>query len=166
MASSIVAVTFLIWAAVSVLVYIPALNGIIRGIDIFSVVPEWRFFAPNPGRNDFHLLFRDRFQDGSLGHWTELQTLTVRPWWHAFWNPHKRRNKALLDAVVELSSLIARLEPGVQVSLPYLAILSHVSDVRRSIPPEFVQFMIMYSSGTSQDVGPAVLYASQFHRLC
>lgn len=36
----------------------------LRHVDIFGVVPSWRFFGPVPMRCDYRLFFRDRLRAG------------------------------------------------------------------------------------------------------
>ncbi|MEK2478192.1 MULTISPECIES: hypothetical protein [Streptomyces] len=60
-------------------------------------VPNWRFFGPNPGVKDNHLLYRD-ITDGRPGDWTEVEITRDRPWYALVWNARNRCPKALFDA--------------------------------------------------------------------
>jgi len=157
---------FGVWFLLSVFVYPPKLNKIIRKLDWFSLIPEWRFFAPNPGQHDYHLLYRDKFQDGSLTQWTEIMLTTQRRWWNMVWNPGKRGNKAFLDTVIEFAqSAISGSDRALELSIPYLTLLNYVSSVPRSTLPEFTQFLLMYSFGGSFEDDPDLFYLSRFHSL-
>jgi hypothetical protein len=65
--------------------------------------PNWRFFGPNPGVSDDHLLYRD-ITDGEPGQWAEIEMAAERPWYGLAWNPKNRPPKVLFDAI----SMIAR----------------------------------------------------------
>ncbi|UZJ30218.1 hypothetical protein [Streptomyces endophytica] len=60
-------------------------------------VPNWRFFGPNPGVKDNHLLYRD-IVDGEPGEWQEVPITRDRPWYALAWNARNRSPKALFDA--------------------------------------------------------------------
>lgn len=67
-------------------------------------IPQWRFFAPNPGTENVHILYRQQ-DNGTWSPWTELPT-RYRPTWHSgIWNPGNRGYKALFDAAQQLMTL-------------------------------------------------------------
>jgi hypothetical protein len=156
---------FAAWLLCSILVYIPRLRRPIRNYDIFGLVPEWRFFAPNPGRTDFHLLYRDKYRDGTLSNWTEVAAIGNRRVWNMLYNPMRRRNKALFDCMQEFSRHVNERDPVLELSIPYLTLLNYVSCLFRNPLPEQVQFLLMYSAGEQADKDPEPLYVSGFHRL-
>jgi hypothetical protein len=84
------------WTLICLLVYVPRLQEKIRKHDYFGLVPEWRFFAPNPGRVDYHLLFRDEYRNGTVGNWTEAAPIGQRGAWAMVVNPKRRRNKGVV----------------------------------------------------------------------
>lgn len=70
--------------------------------------PNWNFFAPYPGKWDYHLLYRDKRGDGSLTEWRETNELTETP--HRFkwgWNPQMFRMKALVDFNQGLTKVVS-----------------------------------------------------------
>ncbi len=156
---------FGIWTLLSLLVLFPRFKVYLRKRDWFLLVPEWRFFAPRPAQTDFHLLYRDRFPDGSVTEWTEVELISERGWGCVIWNPRKRRSKALFDAIIELSSLTTLLEEKLVYSTAYLALLNYISNRARSISPEFTQFLIILSYGSSQEKEPDIMYLSRLHLL-
>lgn len=158
----IIIAVFSSWLGLAVLVYIPALQPWVRGFDVLGMIPEWRFFAPNPGREDCYLLYRDKLEDGSVTDWTELAPTVRRQYWHAFWNPRKRGNKALFDVVRSLMRQIHNQAPGIEVSIPYLTLLNHVSLQPRSDSSAFTQFLLMRSAG---DMEPELAFMSGLHAL-
>lgn len=73
----------------------------------FHFVPIWNFFAPNPGRWDYHLLYRDRLGDGTLTEWREAEELTRTPDRRKWgWNPELVRMKAVVDFVQKINEII------------------------------------------------------------
>jgi hypothetical protein len=106
---------FALWFGVSVLNqleatgYAPAkrLALLIKSFDLFSLIPTWNFFAPNPGTNDYHLLYRERLDAGGYGVWREVPFPKQSGLLKLVWNPRKRRAKVLSDIVVSLGSAVA-----------------------------------------------------------
>lgn len=67
--------------------------------DVFSIIPSWNFFAPNPGTTDYHLLYRDKLESGELSVWREIPIDKEPSLLRAVWNPRKRKSKVLSDVV-------------------------------------------------------------------
>ena len=153
------------WLAISIFVYVPSLTKRIRRWDSFGLVPQWNFFAPNPARHDFHLLFRDQLQDGTMTEWTEVASIAQRPNWGIVWNPRKRRNKALFDAVTDLAMHVKDSLPAIELSIPYLTLLNYVSGLPRFAGARFTQFLIMRSGSSDQGQKPELFYLSKLHAL-
>ena len=147
---------FGIWLLLTVLVLFPKLNPVIRGLDLLALVPEWRFFAPIPGQHDYHVLYRDEFVDGSVTDWTELPLVSDRRWWNIAWNPGKRGNKALFDAVSEFAVHVGAGDKSVEISIPFLTLLNYISSVARPVVPQYTQFLLMSSQGSLPDHEPDV----------
>lgn len=156
---------FCAWLAISMIVYVPSLKNRIRRWDSIGLIPQWNFFAPNPARHDFHLLFRDRLQDGTITEWTEVASIAQRPNWGIVWNPGKRRNKALFDAVTDLAMHVKDSLPALELSIPYLTLLNYVSGLPRFAGESFTQFLIMCSGSSDQGQKPELLYLSKLHSL-
>lgn len=95
--SSAVLCIFALWAVASVAVLVPRFTQWMREHDVAGLLPEWKFFAPIPGRGDFYLLYRDLYAE-SITDWTEIDLGGERRWWNCFWNPRRRERKALFDA--------------------------------------------------------------------
>ena len=89
--------------------YAPArrLALLIKSIDLFSLIPTWNFFAPNPGTNDYHLLYRERLDTGEYGVWMEIPFPKQSGLLKLVWNPRKRRAKVLSDIVISLGTAVA-----------------------------------------------------------
>ncbi|WP_329389795.1 hypothetical protein OG625_37250 [Streptomyces sp. NBC_01351] len=146
-------------------VYLPAVRQPLRSVDVFMLVPTWRFFAPTPGQRDINLLYQDRYDDGATALWTEIQPIRRRPWFAFAWNPDRRANKALFDIVQELSILLDAGEQVQEFTVPYLSLLSHVSCQPRTTSPVATRFLLMDSSGNARQPDPKPLFVSRFHAL-
>lgn len=134
--------------------------------DVFSLIPNWSFFAPRPGTTDYHLLFRDSDATGMWGKWREIPLASRRTLWGALWNPEKRKTKVLSDVVRGLVRLAQnRGFKDFSLTLPYLAILNYVSSIRRSTSCLQTQFMILQSEGFFADGDPQFLFMSNPHNL-
>lgn len=75
-------------------------RGVTR-FDFFHLLPRWTFFAPNPGRHNFHLVFRD-WIDGHPGPWVEITVSSDDRRWRWFWHPARYPSKGLSDLVNSL----------------------------------------------------------------
>ena len=135
--------------------------------DVTGLLPVWRFFAPMPGPFDFHLVYRDELEDGSLTEWAEHRAPPARRWWAFAWNPDKRLRKALLDVSQELArtNAAARTREQVTISVPYLVLLNFVSALPRLPPAAKTQFALMVSRGAEYDEKPEFLFVSAPHAV-
>jgi len=162
----IIGIIFALWLIVTVLnqLNLDRFKKLMR-LDAFHLIPIWTFFAPNPGTSDYYLLFRDRLVNGSLTYWREIVLGAKAPWLRAFWNPERRRSKALLDLATALIQLTQGYEKAqVTASIPYLLLLELVEAQDRTPLADARQFLIMIrnpSAGTT-----AAAFLSQFHRVC
>jgi hypothetical protein len=80
-------------------------SNVLRFFNKLNILPIWTFFAPRPGITDLHLLFRDRKADNSCSDWTEIDVFEKRETYHFLWNPLKRNNKLIVDALSQLKTL-------------------------------------------------------------
>lgn len=157
-----------IWFAVSALVqFLPARwDEKCRRWDLFSLLPRWTFFAPNPGVSDYHLLYRDRLGNSAFGHWKEVSLDPKRTLTKAVWNPQKRNAKLLTDAVRGLVRIAGVYSPpGYKTTMPYLVILNFVASLPRWPLADGTQFLIMESFGFVSNRTPRVVFRSEVHRL-
>src|SRR4051812_29892499 len=67
-------------------------------------IPNWRFFGPNPGVKDVHLLYRDLDESGHPGEWREVEIASERRWYALAWNARNRAPKALFDALQAINA--------------------------------------------------------------
>jgi len=143
-----------------------ALTHRIRAYDLAGLIPVWRFFAPVPGTCDYYLLYRDELPDRSLGNWHEVSLCDDRSPWHVLWNPRKREKKALFDLTSALMEEVrADAIEAIQLSVPYLAILTYISSLPRTCPPRGTQFLLMMTDEVFRDVTPEPIFTSAIHPL-
>ena len=134
-------------------------------LDTFNLLPIWTFFAPNPGKTDLHILFRDALGDGSLTGWQEIlhgHKRRIR----LLWNPAKREDKILRDCVQVLRRSERELSarPALFFTVPYLMILGHV--LRASIPDYAAarQFLLV-EEGCYPGGDTIPVFMSSFHSV-
>lgn len=140
----------------------------LRRHDMLGLVPTWTFFAPSPGRTDYHVLVRDETVTGQFSPWREVKpddTSLMR----ALWNPGKRLRKGLCD---HISSLLRSLpEQGGDASYvvfhpSYLALLWWISHLPRDPAAVKRQFAVAVTSGFAhQRTEPSPLFVSYLHAL-
>jgi hypothetical protein len=134
--------------------------------DFFSLLPNWNFFAPNPGHTDYHVVIRDKLPDGSVSEWQELDIAEPRRFLCFLWNPQKRPRKVLVDVVgslVKSANANPEFEDVVLLSFPYLLVLNTVSRKTRPLASLQRQFIIAETSGFHRTGLPRVILRSQFH---
>jgi hypothetical protein len=144
---------------------VPSLAVHVARFDTLGLVPEWRFFAPKPGRGDHALLYRDSLDAREWGPWTELSLVVPRRWHHFLWNPERREKKALLDFVAALMAIIRETgTEGVEITSPYLALLVYVTTaVERIAVPALTQFLLLNHDGSAGPDEFVPMFLSQVH---
>ena len=108
-----------------------------RRWDVLGLIPVWTFFAPNPATGDYYIVYRDELASGMRTLWVEAIVSPSQRSLHAsIWNPDRRATKALFDISSGLA-LFVRDSPdsdAVQLTLPYLALLTFISNQARHLP--------------------------------
>lgn len=147
-----------------------------RGFDRLRVldpaglwIPDWRFFAPDPGTLDYHVLYRDRLPDGSMTLWTEIDVFERRRLGQVLVHPNRRREKALYDAVNDLTRYRPPEGGGpedIQLSVGYLTLLTFVTHAaRHHEDADRTQFLIAMSTGFDEREEPYPVFTSNLHPL-
>lgn len=78
-----------------------------------AVIPNWKFFAPNPAVEDVHILYRLASADLSeYSPWMECHTISPRKMSQAFWFPRRRFEKGIFDAHQTLVMGLASMGKG------------------------------------------------------
>jgi len=137
--------------------------------DRFSLIPRWTFFAPNPISSDYHVIYRDRMEDGTLGPWKTSEALASRnALLAALWNPRKRSRKALTDWMRNLKRVVRRSrgrENVVRMSFPYIALLYFVSHLEHDESSCSTQFAVVQTFGHHASRASRLILHSEFHEL-
>ncbi|MGL4743416.1 MAG: hypothetical protein ACRCXL_03380 [Dermatophilaceae bacterium] len=122
------------------------------------VIPNWRFFAPNPAVEDQHFLYRLASADHArFTEWREVYVVEPRRMMHAIWFPGRRMEKAVFDVASTLGG-----NPGAMTPLHKAARESAyrlVNDfVRHRLTPEpgypLFQVMLVRYSGYDHSEDP------------
>ncbi|MBT2900934.1 MULTISPECIES: hypothetical protein [unclassified Streptomyces] len=108
-------------------------------------IPGWRFFAPNPGVQNVHLLVRDaKAGDAQPSPWRDVTPKVPHGWTQVIWNPASRGPKALFDAMQQLSVMSAN-QAGfswVTQSVPYQLVFS-AGRASAADDAQALQFLLM-----------------------
>ena len=170
--SAIVIGLFTIWILVTVLNHIGQTRRWVRAIvnyDICAVIPIWTFFAPQPGRTDLYLLYRDRDADGQITLWRDV-LLERRRSWRSFWNARRRIGKGVVDVAPSLTANTeyksrATVSKKKVLEFPYLLLLNYVCQQPADFRAVMRQFAVARTRGHGTEAEPEVVFLSAFHRL-
>lgn len=138
--------------------------------DRLRLLPQWRFFAPRPGRHDHHLVIRDIVESVPTP-WRQIDIGSSPPAIRWLVNPCRFRQKALSDYISTLLAARRALETpdggasAAMLSLPYLAILSWVVAQPAAIRPCSRQFAVVATTGHGQRRELRIIYISETHSL-
>lgn len=133
--------------------------------DPFALIPNWTFFAPEPGVTDFRLLVQFKKEDHLLGA-QEIEIYRssfLRP----LFNPHKLIQKATFD--VSQAQLVAISKfgienPGLMLLPSYISLLEQsLSAPCRNFEPSHLRFIIAESSSSKTKRKNSALFISRWH---
>lgn len=137
------------------------------------LIPNWRFFAPNPAVHDFRLAHRILWSDNQESEWMDTRDIPKRKWWNPIWFPSRRIDKGITDLSNGLLEIITT--PGINIEeTPQYAMLCSLS--RRSIEemlndnfsgknsetPTGFQFALGRDPGRDTEEKPALIFISRF----
>jgi len=163
---------FLFWFGVSVINQHKRWRRVISKIssrDICSLVPIWTFFAPNPGRTDLYLLYRDRDIEGNISAWREMR-LTSRNSWLRLWSPSRRIQKGIVDLAPNFTKdKVENLQQSVSkrhtLEFQYLLLLNYVCNEPVDFRAQMRQFALARTNGHDSEDQPNVIFLSAFHQI-
>lgn len=170
---------FAILLAVTVVWQFQGVDGIdrFRKHDVLNIVPYWTFFAPNPGRHDYHVLVRSAStpqMDLDRCPWRQLSGLRNRRTRDALWHPRKRTDKALFDCVSAIGTLVPQLS-GIESSErfnaaicftgPYMLLLQRASIDAAQRGHDSCQFVVARTTGYGNRVPPRIILLSLVHSI-
>ncbi len=136
--------------------------------DIFNFLPNWSFFAPNPGKHDFHLVYRAWIQD-QPSPWQEIVTLSGNWYLRWIWHPSRYPTKALSDLTYGLYRAIYNSNGDktmVMFSSSYLSLLNLVmSQSPLEGTDHYRQFAIVVTQGFKEGRHIEIKFLSELHRV-
>ncbi|WP_435125388.1 hypothetical protein [Actinacidiphila sp. bgisy144] len=130
-----------------------------------ALIPNWRFFAPEPARHDFHVLFRTEEADGRATPWQEGSAITPRRPLHTVWFPNRRREKALYDLCHELVAVMRQFDGDLTQAPAYRMLRNSVARTvaeRPGPPPRGFQFVVARHTGHDPAHDPDYLFVSPY----
>jgi hypothetical protein len=156
----------LLWATV-------ASNGPHQGFDRLrnldarnNVLPNWRFFAPNPAVHDTHVLYRTLGRDDAVSPWRVALEPSPRVWWNMVLHPGRRNEKAIFDVVDSIihAILTAPLEV-VEKRTPFQLLRGFVARKVRAEDPKGFQIAIVRHTGYDDEGETEYLMVSKLLSL-
>ncbi|MDX3782687.1 hypothetical protein [Streptomyces europaeiscabiei] len=139
-----------------------------RSKDVLSLVPNWRFFAPNPCMHDSHFLYRMVDADGNASPWHDAFTTETRKPQHIVWFPTRRADKGVVDACADI---LPTLEFGgfeaASRTAGYRMVTEHLRVLIRSRGPmaeeaRGFQFALARATGYDTRHRPSLVFVSPF----
>jgi hypothetical protein len=111
-------------------------------------IPGWRFFAPNPGTQNVHLLVRDGEGENAATNssdWRDVTPVISHRAWNVLFNARSRGPKALFDAMQQLSVMKANYSEfsWVVKSTPYELVADAVRGLTGEVDAPRFQFLLM-----------------------
>ncbi|WUH97632.1 hypothetical protein OHR68_29485 [Spirillospora sp. NBC_00431] len=157
------------WLGVTVLSQHPErlFDGLRRYDPVGALIPNWRFFAPEPAQHDFHVLHRVMTADGASTEWRLTTQIADRSWKDWIWFPSRRQEKGLFDICSELITLMSMGEKDLAGTTGFQVLRNFVESVVRAEradedPPRGFQFVIARYTGYAEDGDPEYLLVSAF----
>lgn len=122
------------------------------------LIPNWRFFAPNPAVEDQHFLYRLATEDKSRHtEWRAVYSITPRKLVHAIWFPGRRMEKSVFDVASTLLHNTGAMTP-LHDEAKRSAYQLVVDFVRRRVTPEpgypLLQIMLVRYAGYDHSEDP------------
>jgi hypothetical protein len=134
------------------------------------LIPNWRFFAPEPAQHDLHVLHRVLSADGAQTPWRLTSRYAPRAWSHVMWHAQRRREKALFDIFVQLAMAKDAGRRDVSRTAAYRLLRDFVEHAVRhehagGAMPRGFQFVVARDTGHDEQQEPTYLLVSEFCRL-
>lgn len=158
---------FVVWFAVSFLCqFLPMrIQGLLRALDVFGLIPRWMFFSPAFAASDHHLLYREELCDGTLTQWREVPMAARRSLLSAVWNPERRHRYAVSSAVARLvqESQARRRRVPLTQTQGYEAIQALITSQGGTPLTRAFQFAIAESYGYETRTPSRMVFVSELH---
>ena len=142
-------------------------DGLRRYDRVGALIPNWRFFAPEPAQHDFHVLHRVLMADGEQTEWQLTSTIAARSWKDWIWFPARRQEQALFDICSDLimhMSLRTRdlTDTSGFIMLKGLVRRIVLAQYAETAVPSGFQFVIARYTGYDEDNDPEYVLVSAF----
>lgn len=144
--------------------------------DTFSVLPNWRFFAPTPAMHDYHFLYRTLGTDGTTSLWQGVDVIEGRKPWQIAWFPTRRPEKAVFDICSEILHVIDKGFGVVTRTSAYRTLTAYLrATIREQQEREGgaggadtirgFQFALARATGYDKDHDPEMVFVSPYTPL-
>jgi hypothetical protein len=132
-----------------------------KAADPLGLIPNYRFFCPNPIRTDYHLYYRIRHPNTQVSEWTEIIVGRRSPYIGFLWNPLKRDRKILYKT----AKLLRNQHKKGGEEPTYLAMIDWIRATYAQEPEHAVQFRITSRQDLSPKSVEKEIHVSAFHSL-
>lgn len=145
----------------------------LRRFDVTGLIlPNWRFFAPEPAKHDFHLLHRVLTADGEQTGWEETTPIAPRRWSQALFFADRRQEKSMFDVANELVTVMAKAHVDVTKTVAFELLRNRVElrvveayQAAGKARPRGFQFLLARHTGHDESEEPDYLLSSPFIAL-
>ena len=160
--SILIFLLYLVWGLFSLLTQSnDRLRRKFKAVDPLGLIPNYRFFCPNPIRTDYHIYFRVRHGDAAVTEWEEIIIGKRNPFISFLWNPLKRDRKILYKTVKQMRGSSRKKEEDPT----YLAMLSWIRKKNAQQPQDAIQFRITSRQDLSPKSVEREVHRSEFHAI-
>ncbi len=164
MTTDLLAAVLLLWFLLSAAKQFERIEPRLPGGFLGELLPNWKFFAPEPGMSDYRIALR---QHGKTG-WTDWADITPLRRQPLRWllHPAKFEAKAMLDVVAFLLEDRRRATPpeAIAISWPYLVLLRYASECAGQ-KKDMVQFAIVRSREFDSQRTSSPVFVSDSHLI-
>jgi hypothetical protein len=161
----LVLIFYIFWAMISILSQGESpVVGRLKAYDLFNMIPNYKFFCPNPIKKDYHLYYRNLLQKDQTGEWKEIIIGKRNRVIGCIWNPAKRDRKVFYKAVRTIRKQTAKKEKVLSGHM-YLLVLNMVKSIARNENSRAVQFKLTAKQNYRTKVEEVILFTSPFDEL-
>jgi hypothetical protein len=133
----------------------------IKARDVFGLLPNYKFFCPNPVRNDYHLYYRQRQGEDQ---WKEIPIPTRHPVFSMFWNPGKRERKVFTSAIHKINAKFKKRPENAKGPV-YRFFLHYIAQYAGAVDSRSIQFKITTRQDLKEGSEETVIFISNVKTL-
>ena len=168
LATWFVLIVYAVWFGLSLLTqrYALRLRRWLRRWDFFRFLPTWQLFRSPPLH--MALVWRDQWQDHTIGAWQAVSMVPQATWMALLWNPQAFRPHLLYTLAIDVAGA-AQVAPGgiqtIETGFAYRALWHYVMHLPRA--PETIarQFKVLVPYDDDGAQPSRTVYTSAFHPL-